>query len=492
MSNLQYELKWKEALNDLLDNYQMEYLPYEDAKEKGKLRAKKKPKEWFDFYAQLYLRYIETYKKLEDVYDQILHPQKRQWLFPILNKTLGRVLEIKDDLIMFNTHSKAINSRYINLDELLFDLKILPEKLEIPIPRYALELDRKNMAIRDQLVDKYILQFTDQTLPEEEELVYRDFEKLTEETAIHCILINERGRQGIQRALALKEEKKNIKGKRRQAAANADKADYSVIVQKYFRAFLDRKIIHEARKAEMEFLGMIPDCEDELEILSLKNQRNRANRKDDQIRNENALIDETTAIKDDLKKTESPDIREHMLYERRNWITEFYEDHEGKELPSKVEQFYERHNVAKPLTKEEEELKKKEAAEAKKNAEKAKKNAGKKKKTETEEFLFTHQPKGPQDSAYVMPLQKEIEGFSSQWSTKDEVDNSEQKYDKVMIVDRVMPQIEKAIEGEVDEIIKCELKNLFLKLQIKKSNEKRPRPPRPPKPPKPPKIPGAK
>jgi len=177
-----------------------------------------------------------------------------------------------------------------------------------------------------------------------------------------------------------------------------------VIVQKYFRAFLDRKIIHEARKAEMEFLGMIPDCEDELEILSLKNQRNRANRKDDQIRNENALIDETTAIKDDLKKTESPDIREHMLYERRNWITEFYEDHEGKELPSKVEQFYERHNVAKPLTKEEEELKKKEAAEAKKNAEKAKKNAGKKKKTETEEFLFTHQPKGPQDSAYVMPL----------------------------------------------------------------------------------------
>jgi hypothetical protein len=50
---------------------------------------------------------------------------------------------------MFNTHSNAINSRYINLDELLFDLKILPEKLEIPIPRYALELDRKNMAIRD-------------------------------------------------------------------------------------------------------------------------------------------------------------------------------------------------------------------------------------------------------------------------------------------------------------------------------------------------------
>lgn len=136
-------------------------------------------------------------------------------MFPILKKTLGRVLEIKDDLIMFNTHTKAVNSRFINLDELLFDLKIMPDKFEIPIPRYAQELNYKNVEIRNQLIDKYIFQFTDQNLPEEEELVYRDISKFTEETAMHCILTNERGRQGIQRALALKEEKKNTKGKRR-------------------------------------------------------------------------------------------------------------------------------------------------------------------------------------------------------------------------------------------------------------------------------------
>ena len=57
-----------------------------------------------------------------------------------------------------------------------------------------------------------------------------------------------------------------------------------------------------------------------------------------------------------------------------------------------------------------------------------------------------------------------MEGFSNQWGTKDEVDNPEQKYDKVMIVDKVMPEIEWDIEIEVDEIIKCELKNLYLKL----------------------------
>jgi hypothetical protein len=106
-------------------------------------------------------------------------------------------------------------------------------------------------------------------------------------------------------------------------------------------------------------------------------------------------------IRENLKKTESPDIREQMLYERRNWITEHYESHEGKELPSNVEGFYEKDNVGLPLSPEEEELKKKEAAEAKKNAEKAKKNAGKKKKTELEEFMDTHVPKGPTNSEFV-------------------------------------------------------------------------------------------
>ena len=59
---------------------------------------------------------------------------------------------------MFNTHTKAVNSRFINLDELLFDLKILPEKFEIPIPRYAKELNMQAMKERDSDVDTYILQ----------------------------------------------------------------------------------------------------------------------------------------------------------------------------------------------------------------------------------------------------------------------------------------------------------------------------------------------
>jgi hypothetical protein len=38
-----------------------------------------------------------------------------------------------------------------------------------------------------------------------------------------------------------------------------------------------------------------------------------------------------------------------------------------------------------------------------------------------------------------------------------------------------MPDIEGTIRGEVDEIIKCELQNLYLKLNIKKKKEKKPK-----------------
>ena len=101
---------------------------------------------------------------------------------------------------------------------------------------------------------------------------------------------------------------------------------------------------------------MSPDCEKELEMLQNKSEKHRLNRKDDQLRNENALKDQAMEIKANLMKNESPDIREHMLYERRTWITEYYEAKEGKDLPQDIEDFYERHNVRIPPTPEEEEM----------------------------------------------------------------------------------------------------------------------------------------
>ena len=76
----------------------MEYQPLRDYQENMAKGLKKKAKNQLygiEFFFNLYLNYIETYKKLEDVYDQMLHPQKRTILRKMLDNTIYRMLELK-------------------------------------------------------------------------------------------------------------------------------------------------------------------------------------------------------------------------------------------------------------------------------------------------------------------------------------------------------------------------------------------------------------
>jgi hypothetical protein len=45
--------------------------------------------------AQMYLKYIDIYKKLEECYDQMVHPQKKVLLKEMLENTMVRLVEVK-------------------------------------------------------------------------------------------------------------------------------------------------------------------------------------------------------------------------------------------------------------------------------------------------------------------------------------------------------------------------------------------------------------
>jgi hypothetical protein len=87
----------------------------------------------------LYIKYIDVYKKLEECYDQMVHPQKRIFVKKILESTMIRICETKKKMCEFNPRQ---NSIYVHLDSLLFDLKYDPTVIEIPVPRYFAEDDR--------------------------------------------------------------------------------------------------------------------------------------------------------------------------------------------------------------------------------------------------------------------------------------------------------------------------------------------------------------
>lgn len=54
-----------------------------------------------------------------------------------------------------------MRSEYPNLDELVMDLKLTPDCLDVPIPRYFREEDKKRLDERNQLLDQLLMDYTE-------------------------------------------------------------------------------------------------------------------------------------------------------------------------------------------------------------------------------------------------------------------------------------------------------------------------------------------
>lgn len=66
----------------------------------------------------------------------MVHPQKRLLLKDMLESTMLRVVELKLNLIRYNTHTNAVRSEYVNLDEFLLEMRMRPAEIEMHLPRY--------------------------------------------------------------------------------------------------------------------------------------------------------------------------------------------------------------------------------------------------------------------------------------------------------------------------------------------------------------------
>nr|XP_015209578.1 PREDICTED: IQ and AAA domain-containing protein 1-like isoform X3 [Lepisosteus oculatus] len=107
---------------------------------------------FFQRVATLYVRYIQIFRSLEVAYDQVVHPQKRRVIRTVLDGVMGRVLELKNEMV------EKESSEYHYMDDIIQDLKLTPAEIEIPIPKYFIGdrakvlQDRKEMLAR--ILDK--------------------------------------------------------------------------------------------------------------------------------------------------------------------------------------------------------------------------------------------------------------------------------------------------------------------------------------------------
>uniref|UniRef100_A0A8C2N696 IQ motif containing with AAA domain 1 n=1 Tax=Cricetulus griseus TaxID=10029 RepID=A0A8C2N696_CRIGR len=462
-SNLMYNKMWhqtQEALNTLLD------------KEIQKMTEPQRNKVLvFQMLATFYIKYVQIFRSMENVYDQIVHPQKRTLIRKILDGVMGRILELKNEMVELEL------TEFHYFDDILQDLKLAPQQLDVPIPRYFLKERLEVIKGREKILAR-ILKECGLNLPDVKYAV----KSIALEEAIKMIQIAERARQGRLRALFMKQiflqecRAKEIKllGQRL-----ADTGMAALQIQKVWRGFHQSKKTVREREEEMVFLGMKPPpLFNEVSAAIVQSEKVTRLRNEVQMKHEQSYQEALVNIKEDLKLMEGPDIKEHLQDQIRQWFIEcrnltgtfpeYPDEEEGgsaiifsNKTPEQV--------IEDILTNQEEEekLKKKKKKEEKERRERRLKKGKREKERKTTKEKKEEWKMSP--SLFLHLMEEGNSLYKDMWMNKDESWNFPQDFDPEMIKEEKRKELELEIRVQVDELMRQELKKL--KLAVNKEIE---------------------
>ncbi|XP_029081525.1 dynein regulatory complex protein 11 [Monodon monoceros] len=460
MSNATYNKMWhqtQEALSSLLD------------KESEKMMEPQRNHVFiFQMLATFYIKYVQIFRNLENVYDQMVHPQKRILIRKILDGVMGRILELKNEMVELEL------TEFHYFDDILQDLKLVPQQLDIPIPKYflkeRLEVIKGREKILAQLLADSGLGITEKKYP---------VKPIPLEEAVKLIQVAERARQGRLRAMFMKQiylQEYRAKQARLLGERVADVGTAALCIQKVWRGFHQRTRTEREREEEMIFLGMSPPpLFNEVSAALIQADRVTHLRDEVQVKHEEEYRDALVTIKDDLKLIEGPNIKENLQDEIRRWfiecrnLTGTFPDYPKEEEGGSAIIFSNktRQQVIEDIiaSQEEEEKNKK-----KKEEEKPKKGKKGKEKKETKE-KNKDEGEGWQmpPSVFLHTTREGNNAYKDLWKNKDESWNVPQGYDPELIKEDKRKELESEIRLQVDELMRQELKNL--KLAVNRERE---------------------
>lgn len=226
------------------------------------------------------------------------------------------------------------------------------------------------MEARQKFLEKNILIYGDAKPPrerQEEILVSNELD--VEKHFVELFLKIEMGRQtitdGRNRERILRENKRKAQKTINKKVGHDDemdskKVEAAIQLQKFVRGFQARKRTREFRRKKMQFLGLSifnehqpADQNEEMHKLKKLVEKIENKRKQGILEKRDEMMEQRKIIRDELKENEGPEMTENMLQERREFILEFYEMHEGKQLPRNEKVFYERFDLKNIKTLEE-------------------------------------------------------------------------------------------------------------------------------------------
>ncbi|CAF3033847.1 unnamed protein product [Rotaria socialis] len=265
--------------------------------------------------ATMFVKYVQIFRKLEQCYDQIVHPQKRRLIRTVLDGCMGRVLELKHEMISMDF------SEYHYFDDILADLKLTPNDLEIPIPNYFVLERAQAIEKRERLLGQILARMTLDNENQETSGI------MTMDDAIRIIQSHERARQGRLRAKQIGELRLNDQRARQRANMGESKMDKilaATIIQKYYRRYVVRREVKKFREEEYMFLGMAMPTfhKDPLKRLLADVRAHEDERRKRQEKHEITYQQALIATREKIKQTEGPDMKERLQEQIRQWFIE--------------------------------------------------------------------------------------------------------------------------------------------------------------------------
>ncbi|XP_013111393.2 dynein regulatory complex protein 11 [Stomoxys calcitrans] len=417
---------------------------------------------------EFYLKYICIANRLEEVHDKMIQPQKRQLIRNILNACLGRIVELKHDLVNIDLMEFSYN------DGVVERLKLTPIETELKIPRYFLRDRRAEIEHRNKTMHEILVK-----LGWVEENPVR--EKITEIEAIRLIQMHERARQGRLRAHFMKEIRM-LKEKGKCEEKDKDRNDSGLVaalkIQKIWRGHTDRRKTRRRKLDEMILIGMLPPP-----ATVVKARAEKANALNQIYERRYATQDafkqkfEATLelVREEIRTKHGANMTEDIADEIRAWIKDYY-DKTGKlpDFPSE-DQGGSLHIFSRPGT--ESEMSRSSARsskESRKTKDKSKSPARSGDLNVNENQDEDGNGLQPAQSVCLPDIRIEIERFNEIWREKDETGNLLQHQYDDMIYAEKYDEVEKEFRRVVDDVMRQELELLQTAIgkKAKKNNKK--------------------
>ncbi|XP_054556153.1 dynein regulatory complex protein 11 [Talpa occidentalis] len=461
MSNAMYNEMWhqtQEALSSLL------------VKESQKVLEPHSNQVFiFQMLATFYIKYVQIFRSMEHVYDQIVQPQKRVLIRKILDGVMGRILELKNEMVELEL------TEFHYFDDILQDLKLVPQQLDIPIPRYFMKEKADETRRREEILSE-IIASSGLSLPDKK----HPGKTLSLEDAVKLIQVAERARQGRLRAMFMKQiflQEFRAKQTRSLSEKMADVGAAALRIQKVWRGFRQSKLTENEREKEMIFLGMSPPpLFKEVSATVMQAEKVAYLRNQVQMKHEESYREALVTIKDNLKLVEGADIKENLQEQIRHWFIEcrnltgdfpqYPEVEEGgsaiifsNKTPQQVIE-----DIMANQEEQEKSTKKKKAKKEKKTPKRKEAKAAK--ETAKEE----NQGWKMSPSAFLSAMEEGNNLYKDIWKNKDESWNFAQGHDPELVKEEKRKELESEIRLQVDELMRQELKNLKLAVNKIKEN----------------------